>query len=159
MGNNSAALRQASSVVKVPAFEGGHEAALPVRAGGDLGPLTETSWGCMFFGLGHLPPFPLPIEAVPAFWDGERHRFLGSPLCSGLQSLTPGPKAWRWSASEPGAVGKGCAPGLPWGVNGLFLKVVSPGVLRSNVLREGLAPKMFSSVWIGDLPLQHSNQP
>lgn len=82
-------------MVKVPAFEGEHEAALPVRAGEDLDPLTETSWGSKFFGLSHLPPFPLATEFVPACWDWERHRFLGSPLCPGLGNLTPSPTAPR----------------------------------------------------------------
>lgn len=44
------------SVFKVLAFEGGCEAAVPVPVGGDLDPLTETSWGCKFFGLSCLPP-------------------------------------------------------------------------------------------------------
>lgn len=58
-----------SSVVKVFGFEGGHEAAVPILAGGDLDPLTETSWGLSFLGSAVSLP---PIEAVPAPWDGER---------------------------------------------------------------------------------------
>lgn len=45
-----------SSVGRVLAFEGGHEAAVPIPAAGDLDLLTETSWGCKFFGLGCLSP-------------------------------------------------------------------------------------------------------
>lgn len=75
--------------------------------------LSRTSWGCKFFGLGHLAPLPLPIE--------ERHHFLGSPLCPGLQRLTPGPTP-KAGDGQPVTLAQwvpGCAPGFPWGVNRL----------------------------------------
>lgn len=66
-----------------------------------MDPLTGTSWGCKFFGLSHLTPFPLTSEAVPACWDWERHHFLGSPLCPDLQRLTPGPTPPRAGDDQP----------------------------------------------------------
>lgn len=104
-------------MVKVPAFERGHE-AVPVRAGRHLVPLTETSRDCKFLELSHLHPFPVPTGAVPGCWDWERHHFLGNPLCPGLQSLTPGPPPPRARKGQPvnleqwgGAVLQACPEG------------------------------------------------
>lgn len=84
-----------NSGVEVLAFEGGHEAAVPILAGRDLDGLTEISWGCEIFGLAvSLPPSLLlkPFQ-LPGSRDagGEMppvgEQFVSQPVGSGPQVL------------------------------------------------------------------------
>lgn len=76
------------------AFEGGHEAAVPILAGRDLDRLTEASWGCKILGLGCLPP---SLSLKPFQLPGSRNaggdmppageHFVSQPVGSGPQVL------------------------------------------------------------------------
>lgn len=83
-----------NSVAEVLAFEGGHEAAVPILAGRALDRLTEASWGCKILGPGCLPP---SLSLKPFQLPGSRNaggdmppageHFVSQPVGSGPQVL------------------------------------------------------------------------
>lgn len=70
-----------------------------------------------------LSPSLPPVEAVQAPWDEQKQHCLGSALCALHQGFEEMVGWWNWDCGELICSG---------GVKGLFLKVVTHGLSRSN---------------------------